>query len=72
MMSLSELTASIQREDPWAPSTADTHTHSDASDLQQSANIDAFGSQPFTSDPGNNQSMTISMTVCVKIDCPLV
>lgn len=55
MMPLSELTASIRREDPWTPSATDDHTHQQQS--ENNTSIDAFGSQPFTGNSGIDQSM---------------
>ena len=63
MMTLTELTATIQTEDPWTPGTADNHTPNTASDhthqqqSENSVNIDAFGSQPFVSDAGSDQGI---------------
>ena len=55
MMSLSELTNSIQKEDPWTPTAADSHTSSSSCDhthkwqFEGDVTYDSFGSQPFVS-----------------------
>ena len=70
MKSLSELTASITKDDPWAPSAADSHTPSTTNDhthqqrSENDTNIDAFGSEPFVNNSRNDRG---GMT----LDCAL-